>query len=154
MISLLPIISYTYIHHRIQLAVGDMTMSGWKPTISLIHPPTHQLFHLLWLPTDWHLNFSFALQFVTQREIGSTVKSALRDHCHERPLVLMDHYFLAESPTFQCKWTCHQRPPVRGHAFLPNGGSLSKLLYCFITRPFTIQHTYFLLKLDEKVLMA
>ncbi len=31
----------TYIHHRIQLAVGDMTMSGWKPTISLIHPPTH-----------------------------------------------------------------------------------------------------------------
>ncbi len=25
-----------------QLAVGDMTMSGWKPTISLIHPPTHQ----------------------------------------------------------------------------------------------------------------
>ncbi len=21
--------------------VGDMTMSGWKPTISLIHPPTH-----------------------------------------------------------------------------------------------------------------
>ncbi len=22
-----------------QLAVGDMTMSGWKPTISLIHPP-------------------------------------------------------------------------------------------------------------------
>ncbi len=25
---------------RIQLAVDDMTMSGWKPTISLIHPPT------------------------------------------------------------------------------------------------------------------
>ena len=33
--------AYTYIHHQIQLAVGDMTMSGWKPTISLIHPPTH-----------------------------------------------------------------------------------------------------------------
>ncbi len=32
--------AYTCIHHRIQLAVGDMTMSGWKPTISLIHPPT------------------------------------------------------------------------------------------------------------------
>ncbi len=28
--------AYTYIHHRIQLAVGDMTMSG----ISLIHHPT------------------------------------------------------------------------------------------------------------------
>ncbi len=31
--------AYTCIHHRIQLAVGDMTMSGWKPTISLIQPP-------------------------------------------------------------------------------------------------------------------
>ncbi len=31
--------AYTCIHHRIQLAVGDMTMSGWKPTISPIHPP-------------------------------------------------------------------------------------------------------------------
>ncbi len=31
----------TCINHRIELAVGDMTMSGWKPTISLIHPPTH-----------------------------------------------------------------------------------------------------------------
>ncbi len=29
------------IHQRIQLAVGDMTMSGWKPIISLIHPPPH-----------------------------------------------------------------------------------------------------------------
>ncbi len=32
--------AYTYIHHRILLAVGDMTMSGWKSTISLTHPPT------------------------------------------------------------------------------------------------------------------
>ena len=32
--------AYTYIHHRIHLAVRDMTMNGWKPTISLIHPPT------------------------------------------------------------------------------------------------------------------
>ena len=31
--------AYTCIHHRIRLAVGDMTMSGWKTTISLI--PTH-----------------------------------------------------------------------------------------------------------------
>ncbi len=35
--------AYTCIHHRIQLAVGDMTMSGWKPTISLIHPSIHRL---------------------------------------------------------------------------------------------------------------
>ena len=33
--------AYTCIHHQIQLAVGDTTMSGWKPTISLIHPPMH-----------------------------------------------------------------------------------------------------------------
>ncbi len=33
--------AYTWKHHRIQLAVGYMTMSGWKPTISLIQsPPT------------------------------------------------------------------------------------------------------------------
>ncbi len=30
--------AYTCIHHRIQLAVGDMTISGWKPTLILIHP--------------------------------------------------------------------------------------------------------------------
>ncbi len=35
--------AYACIHHRIQLAVGDMTMSGWKLTISLIH--THQWPH-------------------------------------------------------------------------------------------------------------
>ncbi len=29
-------------HTHQQLAVGDMTMSGWKPTISLIHPSIHQ----------------------------------------------------------------------------------------------------------------
>ncbi len=32
-------LAYTCTHHRMQLAVGDMTMSGWKPTISLIPPP-------------------------------------------------------------------------------------------------------------------
>ena len=32
--------AYTCIHHWIQRAVGDMTMSGWKPTISLIHTPS------------------------------------------------------------------------------------------------------------------
>ena len=30
--------AYTCIHHRIQPVVGDMTISGWKPTTSLIHP--------------------------------------------------------------------------------------------------------------------
>ncbi len=37
--------AFTCVHHRIELAVGDMTMSGWKPTISLIHPP---LMGILW----------------------------------------------------------------------------------------------------------
>ncbi len=41
--------AYTCIHQRIQLAVGDMTMSGWKPTISLIHPP-HPTLHYPALP--------------------------------------------------------------------------------------------------------
>ncbi len=36
--------AYTCIHHRIQLAVGGMTMRGWKPTISLIHPPPPSVF--------------------------------------------------------------------------------------------------------------
>ena len=34
---------------------------------------------------------------------NGTVKPALRDHCHERPPVLKDHYFLAETPACQCK---------------------------------------------------
>ncbi len=38
--------TYTCIHHRIQLAVGDMTMSGWKPTINLIHPPPPTISHV------------------------------------------------------------------------------------------------------------
>ncbi len=43
-------VAYTCIHHRIQLAVGDMTMSGWKPTISLIHltSPSHSTQVELW----------------------------------------------------------------------------------------------------------
>ncbi len=34
------------------------------------------------------------------------VKSVLRDHCHERPPVLIDHTIFAEGPTFQYNWTC------------------------------------------------
>ncbi len=30
-----------------------------------------------------------------------TVQPVLGDHCHERPPVLEDHYFLAEGPTIQ-----------------------------------------------------
>ncbi len=41
-----------------------------------------------------------------------TVKRILREHCHERPLVLKQQLVWAESPTFQCKWTCHQRSPT------------------------------------------
>ncbi len=38
--STLNHLAYTCIHHRNHLAVGDMTMSGWKPTIILIQPPS------------------------------------------------------------------------------------------------------------------
>ncbi len=54
---------------------------------------------------------------------GDTVKTILRDHCHERPPVLKDHTFLAERPTFQYmyNWTCHQRTPVlKDHNFVAN----------------------------------
>ncbi len=33
----------------------------------------------------------------------STVKSVLRDRCHEKPPVLGDQIFLAKGPTFQCE---------------------------------------------------
>ncbi len=38
-----PTPAYTCMHHRIQLAVRDMTMSGCKPTLSLVppYPPPH-----------------------------------------------------------------------------------------------------------------
>ncbi len=62
-----------------------------------------------------------------------TVKSVLRDHCHERPTVLTDHKFVAERPTFQYNWTCHQRPPVlTDHIFLANGVVFQDRFYCTI----------------------
>ncbi len=53
--------TYTCIHHRIQLAVGDMTMSGWKPTISLIPPPSIACHHpphslLAYCTKSWNLH--------------------------------------------------------------------------------------------------
>ncbi len=63
----------------------------------------------------------------TQISAACTVKAVLKDRCHERPPVLKDQIFLAESHTFQCKWTCHQRPPVlRDHIFVANRGSLTR----------------------------
>ncbi len=39
----------------------------------------------------------------------------MRDHLSWRTI------FLAEGPTFQCNWTCHQRPPaLRDHIFMAN----------------------------------
>ncbi len=42
------------IHHRIQLAVGDMTMIGWKPTISLIHPPRMEVYSFIYVIYNTH----------------------------------------------------------------------------------------------------
>ncbi len=53
-----------------------------------------------------------------------TVKSVLRDHCHERPPVLKDQIFLVDCPTFQ--WQCHKRSPV----LWPMGVVLQERLYC------------------------
>ncbi len=46
-VTKLPLHLVQLSQHRIQYAVGDMTMSGWKPTISLIHPPTSLASHHL-----------------------------------------------------------------------------------------------------------
>ncbi len=62
-----------------------------------------------------------------------TVKSVLRDHCHERPLVLKGQIFLAEGPTFQCtgNWTWHQSPPaLRDHICMANGVVFQDRFYC------------------------
>ncbi len=59
------------------------------------------------------------------------MKRVLRDHCHDRPLVLKDQILLA-GPTFQCIGTCHQRPPaLRDYICMANWGGLSRqvLLY-------------------------
>ncbi len=38
---------------------------------------------------------------------------------------------LAESPTFKCIWTCHQRPPVlRDHIFMANRVVFQDRFYC------------------------
>ncbi len=47
-----------------------------------------------------------------ERKVLRTVKLVLRDHSHERPLVLKDHIFPSEGHTFQSNWTCHHRPPL------------------------------------------
>ncbi len=64
-----------------------------------------------------------------------TVKSVLRDHCHERQPVLEDHIFMAEGPAFQCNWTCHQRPPVlRDHICMVNRVVFQDRLFCTNTQ--------------------
>ncbi len=56
--------------------------------------------------------------------LRSKVEPVFRDHCHERPPGLKYHTFLAEGPTFQYNWTCHQRPPVlSGPILWPMGWS-------------------------------
>ncbi len=52
-----------------------------------------------------------------------TARPVLRDHLFWRTI----SFFFAESPTFQCKWTCHQSPPVlRDHIFYGQWGGLSR----------------------------
>ncbi len=48
-----------------------------------------------------------------------------------RPPVLTDHTILAEGPTFQYNWTCHQRPPVlTDHIFVANGVVFQDGFHC------------------------
>ncbi len=63
--------------------------------------------------------------------VPDTVKQVLKDHCHERPLVLTDHTFLAEGPPFQYNLTYHNRPPVlTDHIFVANGAVFQDRFYC------------------------
>ncbi len=61
--------------------------------------------------TQWHILHWTFVTFVLHHYYD-TVKPVLKDHCCERPPVLKDQIFLSESPTFQCNWTCPNRPPV------------------------------------------
>ncbi len=58
------------LHTHQQLAVGDMTMSGWKPTISLIHPSICLEIKFVPLPPQLYLHVclhvcSFTLSLLT-----------------------------------------------------------------------------------------
>ncbi len=43
-----PHLQYTCIHHRIQLAVSDMILRGWKPTLCLTQTATHSVIISFW----------------------------------------------------------------------------------------------------------
>ncbi len=99
---------------------------------------------LLQASTDMHLLLQHAinhLKFSTcskcqyyMHHNPSTVKPVLRDPCWERLSVLKHHIFLAEGPTFQYNWTCHQRPPVLRERPYINGqwGGLSRQVLPYI----------------------
>ncbi len=65
--------------------------------------------HQWWEWLSWSTNYT-------------TGKLVLREHWHGRPPVLKDQIFLAEGPTFQCNWPCHQtRPVLRDHNYMASG---------------------------------
>ncbi len=78
------------------------------------------------------------LVWMTIRMLVGTVDiMTYSETCLERPLPwqMKDHMFLAEGPTFQYYWTCHQRPPAFVRAYLyGQWGGLSRhvVLYCVL----------------------
>ncbi len=56
------------------------------------------------------------------KSIFNTVESLRRDTCCERLPVFKDHTSDSlRGSTFQCTWTCHQRPPLlKDHIFMVN----------------------------------
>ena len=88
-----------------------------------------------------------------------TVKPVLRDHCHERPpvlIVLDDRMFMVEGSTFHCSSTCHQRTPVlrdqwavvqdRSTVYSP---ALCTIFYCFTITSYRLRTTFFFQKKQD-----
>ncbi len=49
-----------------------------------------------------------------------TVKPVLGDHCYDRPPVLKDHIFPADSPHINATESDNQRPELRNLIFMAN----------------------------------
>ncbi len=75
----------------------------------------------LMFPSFWYTCIQWNLLWET---------TAMRDHLEETVLK-----FGTESPTFQCKWTCHHRTPVLGdHICMANGMVFRDRLHCSLNQ--------------------
>ena len=76
--------------------------------------------------SSWSFNVDISAGKCTYSETCLRRPLPWETTCLEGPLVL------AEDPTFQCKWTCHQRPPALRDSFMANGAVSQDRFYCII----------------------